>query len=178
MADRGGERRGRGRASAGAARQAPAALSAAFTDSGGNAGLMADLRTFRDFRVHGCAAVAGVTAQNPRGVYAVHDVPENVFRAQAEAVLSCFAVKAAKTGMLHSAALRKRVPIWTAHAPSIKAAAIPLPSAIPPAAITGRLVASQTCGTSTIVVSSPTWPPLSPPSGSSALPWPPKPPPE
>lgn len=105
MADRGGERRGRGRASAGAARQAPAALSAAFTDSGGNAGLMADLRTFRDFRVHGCAAVAGVTAQNPRGVYAVHDVPENVFRAQAEAVLSCFAVKAAKTGMLHSAAL-------------------------------------------------------------------------
>lgn len=86
-------------------RFAPAALTVAFTDSGGNAGVMADLRAFRDFKVHACAAVAGVTAQNPKGVLAVHPVPPRVLRAQLDAVLSCYAIRAAKTGMLHSAAL-------------------------------------------------------------------------
>ena len=79
---------------------APAALSIASTDSGGNAGLMADLRVFRDFRVHGCIAAAGVTAQNPQMVSAIHPVPPDVLRAQIEAVLSCYAVRAVKTGML------------------------------------------------------------------------------
>ena len=50
----------------------------------------------------------------------------------------------------------------------MNAAATPRPSAIPPAAMTGSVVASHTCGTSTIVVSSPTCPPLSPPSAISA----------
>ena len=60
------------------------------------------------------------------------------------------------------------MPIWTPQAPSITAAANPRPSAMPPAAITGNVVASHTCGTSTMVVSSPTWPPLSPPSAMRA----------
>ena len=50
----------------------------------------------------------------------------------------------------------------------MKAAATPRPSAMPPAAMTGRLVASQIWGTRTMVVSSPTWPPLSPPSAMRA----------
>lgn len=85
-----------------AAKFAPAALTVASTDSGGNAGIMADLRVFRDFSVHACAAVASVTAQNPSAVLAVHPVPENVFRAQLEAVIPCYAIRAAKTGMLFS----------------------------------------------------------------------------
>ena len=62
----------------------------------------------------------------------------------------------------------KIVPIWIPLAPSINAAAIPLPSAIPPAAITGIFTASTTCGTSTIVVSSPICPPASVPSATTA----------
>ena len=62
----------------------------------------------------------------------------------------------------------KRVPIWTASAPSINAAAMPRPSAIPPAAITGIETASTTCGTSVIVVASPMCPPDSMPSATTA----------
>ena len=62
----------------------------------------------------------------------------------------------------------KIVPIWIAFAPSIKAAAIPLPSAIPPAAITGIFTASTTCGTNAIVVVSPICPPDSVPSAITA----------
>ena len=64
--------------------------------------------------------------------------------------------------------LAKTVPIWIPFAPSMNAAAIPLPSAIPPAAITGIFTASTTCGTSTIVVSSPICPPASHPSATTA----------
>ena len=70
--------------------------------------------------------------------------------------------------MVHSSALKNRVPICTPHAPSIIAAAMPRPSAMPPAAITGSGVASHTSGTITMVVSSPTWPLLSPPSAITA----------
>ena len=61
-----------------------------------------------------------------------------------------------------------RVPIWIPSAPSIKAAAMPLPSAIPPAAITGIDTASTTCGTSAMVVVEPICPPLSMPSATTA----------
>ena len=70
--------------------------------------------------------------------------------------------------IVHSSAERNLVPICTPAAPITKAAAACLPMAMPPAAMTGRSVASTISGVSTIVVSSPTWPPLSPPSAISA----------
>ena len=70
--------------------------------------------------------------------------------------------------IVHSVATKNLVPTCTPTAPSINAAAICLPSAIPPAAITGIFTASTTWGTSAIVVRSPTWPPDSPPSAITA----------
>ena len=70
--------------------------------------------------------------------------------------------------MEHSSTVRKRVPTCTPSAPSAKAAAMPRPSAMPPAAITGMDTASHTAGTSVIVVSSPMWPPASVPSATTA----------
>ena len=66
--------------------------------------------------------------------------------------------------MGHSSLARRHVPTCTPLAPSAKAAAICLPQAMPPAAITGTCTASQTCGTKAMVVSSPICPPLSQPS--------------
>jgi len=81
----------------------PVALTVAGSDSGGNAGVMADLRAFRDFRVHGCVAFAALTAQNPHGVRAIHPVLPGFILAQLSAVLEDYAVGAAKTGMLFNA---------------------------------------------------------------------------
>lgn len=78
----------------------PAALTVAGTDSGGNAGVMADLRTFRDFSVHGTAAVAALTAQNTKKVSAVMPVNPSFIKAQLEAVMEDYTIRAAKTGML------------------------------------------------------------------------------
>ena len=77
-----------------------AALSVAGSDSGGNAGLQADLRAFHTFGLHGCTVVASVTAQNPFGVTAVHVPPTDVVAAQLDAVLPVYGLGAAKTGML------------------------------------------------------------------------------
>lgn len=81
----------------------PVALTVAGSDSGGNAGVMADLRTFHDFHVHGCVAFAALTAQNPHGVRAIHPVPPEFILAQLSAVLEDYSVGAAKTGMLFNA---------------------------------------------------------------------------
>ena len=72
------------------------------------------------------------------------------------------------SAMQHSSTVRKRVPTCTPSAPSANAAAMPRPSAMPPAAITGMRTASHTLGTSAIVVSSPMWPPASQPSATTA----------
>ena len=78
----------------------PVALTIAGSDSGGGAGIQADLKTFHAFGVFGTSAVTAITAQNTRGVTAVHAVPSDVVRAQVHAVAADFDVRACKTGML------------------------------------------------------------------------------
>jgi hydroxymethylpyrimidine/phosphomethylpyrimidine kinase len=81
----------------------PTALTIAGSDSGGAAGLQADLRTFLTCGVHGLVAVTAVTVQNTLGVHGRHDIPADVVAAQIDAVAADMGVGAAKTGMLASA---------------------------------------------------------------------------
>ena len=98
----------------------PIALTIAGSDSGGGAGIQADLKTFRARGVHGLSVIAAVTSQNTRGVTAVHAVPVAHIRSQLDAVFDDFAIAAVKTGMLGNAAatrlvvreLRRRRPNW------------------------------------------------------------------
>jgi len=76
------------------------ALTIAGSDSGGGAGIQADLKTFQAFGVFGTSALTAITAQNTTGVRAVHAVPGDVVRAQIEAVVEDFPVAAVKSGML------------------------------------------------------------------------------
>ena len=76
------------------------ALTIAGSDSGGNAGVQADLRAFHYYGLHGCTVFAALTAQNPFGVSAIHPVPADFVAAQLDAVLGVYAIKALKTGML------------------------------------------------------------------------------
>lgn len=82
----------------------PTALSIAGSDSGGSAGMHADLRTFQACGVHGTTAVTAVTVQNTLGVTDVVPVPPETVAAQIDAVAADIGVGAAKTGMLASAA--------------------------------------------------------------------------
>ncbi len=78
------------------------ALSVAGSDSGGGAGIQADLKALARVGVHGTTALTALTAQNSRGVRDVHPVPPDFVEAQIEAVTEDFTVRAAKTGMLHN----------------------------------------------------------------------------
>ncbi|MBQ8723361.1 MAG: bifunctional hydroxymethylpyrimidine kinase/phosphomethylpyrimidine kinase [Opitutales bacterium] len=78
----------------------PVALTLAGSDSGGGAGIQADLLTFAAHGVFGTTAITALTAQNPDGVSAVHPVPAEFVREQAEQVARYFKIGAAKTGML------------------------------------------------------------------------------
>ena len=78
----------------------PVALTVAGSDSGGGAGVQADLQTFAAHDVHGTSAVTAVTAQHTRGVESTHVLPTDEVAAQIDAVADDFAVDAAKTGML------------------------------------------------------------------------------
>jgi len=78
----------------------PVALSIAGSDSGGGAGLQADLKTMSAFGVFGVTVVTAVTAQNTTAVTHVHQVPVEMVDAQIDAVLDDFEVLATKTGML------------------------------------------------------------------------------
>jgi hydroxymethylpyrimidine/phosphomethylpyrimidine kinase len=80
----------------------PVALTIAGSDSGGGAGIQADLKTFAALGVHGTSAITAVTAQNTLGVSGYVELPPDIIRAQIDEVVSDLAPAAAKTGMLAS----------------------------------------------------------------------------
>jgi hydroxymethylpyrimidine/phosphomethylpyrimidine kinase len=81
----------------------PVAMTIAGSDSGGGAGIQADLKTFAALGVFGTSAITALTAQNTRGVFGVHPVPVDFVVAQIETVLEDLPVAATKTGMLATA---------------------------------------------------------------------------
>jgi hydroxymethylpyrimidine/phosphomethylpyrimidine kinase len=80
------------------------ALTIAGSDSGGGAGIQADLRTFAAHRVHGLSAITALTAQHTRGIIHVHIPPVESLRAQIDACFDDFRIGAVKLGMLPTAA--------------------------------------------------------------------------
>jgi len=85
------------------------ALTIAGSDSGGGAGIQADLKTFHQFGVFGTSVIVAITAQNTLGVRAVHDVPGDIVSAQLDALAVDLPPHAVKTGMLSSASLARLV---------------------------------------------------------------------
>ena len=98
---------------------APCCLTIAGSDSGGNAGVQADLRAFHAYGLHGCTVFAALTAQNPSGVSAVHPVPADFVAAQLDAVLGVYAIRALKTGMVADPAAVEAVAERLARHPEI-----------------------------------------------------------
>lgn len=94
-------------------------LTIAGSDSGGNAGVQADLRAFHSYSLHGCTVFAALTAQNPFGVSAIHPVPAQFVAAQLDAVLGTYSIKALKTGMLSDPAVIEVVASRLAKRPEI-----------------------------------------------------------
>ncbi len=81
-------------------RKIPRALTIAGSDSGGGAGIQADLKTFTAFRVFGTSVITSITAQNTESVLGIYDLPPEFVKLQIDAVLSDIGTDAAKTGML------------------------------------------------------------------------------
>ena len=79
------------------------ALTIAGSDSGGGAGIQADLKTFAALRVYGLSVMTALTAQNTKGVLAIHQVPAEFIAAQIDAVFADSVVGAVKIGMLGNA---------------------------------------------------------------------------
>ena len=98
----------------------PAALTIAGSDSGGGAGIQADLRTFNAFGVYGCTAITAVTSQNPKRVTRIDALPAEGVVSQIDTVLEAVAIRHAKSGMLFSAE------IVSAVADAVKRHRIPL----------------------------------------------------
>jgi hydroxymethylpyrimidine/phosphomethylpyrimidine kinase len=105
-----------GHAGEGSSVSVPRVLTIAGSDSGGGAGIQADLKAFAAAGCHGMSAVVALTAQSTVGVTAVHEVPAEFVTAQLDAVWDDIGVDAAKTGMLFSRELIAAVADWvTAH---------------------------------------------------------------
>ena len=79
------------------------AVTIAGSDSGGGAGIQADLKTFSALGVYGASVITALTAQNTKGVTGIHDVPPEFITAQIDAVFSDLDVGAVKIGMLSKA---------------------------------------------------------------------------
>ena len=86
----------------------PRALTIATSDSGGGAGVQADLKAFAAAGAHGQSVLVALTAQSTAGVTAIHEVPPSFVRAQLDAAFGDIGVDAAKTGMLYSRRLIER----------------------------------------------------------------------
>lgn len=80
----------------------PRVLTIAGSDSGGGAGIQADLKTFSALGCYGMTAITAITAQNTQGVRAIHGIPSEMLAAQIDAVVEDIGVDAVKIGMLHS----------------------------------------------------------------------------
>ena len=100
------------------------AVTLAGSDSGGGAGIQADLKTFSALGVYGASVITALTAQNTKGVTAIHDVPAEFVAAQIDAVFSDLDVSAVKIGMVSqrgvigaAAAREPRPPRPATHAP-------------------------------------------------------------
>ena len=79
----------------------PVALTIAGSDSGGGAGIQADIKTFSSLGVFGASAITAITAQNTQGVRGIQAISPEILRGQIEAILEDFIVDAIKIGMLH-----------------------------------------------------------------------------
>ncbi|MEK6545511.1 MAG: bifunctional hydroxymethylpyrimidine kinase/phosphomethylpyrimidine kinase, partial [Nitrospinota bacterium] len=84
-------------------------LTIAGSDSGGGAGIQADLKTFASLGVYGMSAITSITAQNTVGVQGIHDLPPEFVALQIDSVVRDIGVDAAKTGMLNSSAIIETV---------------------------------------------------------------------
>ena len=93
----------------------PVALTIAGSDSGGGAGIQADLKTFAALGVHGTSAITAITAQNTRGVTDILELPVALIREQIKVVVEDIGVDAAKTGMLSSVAIIEEVADAVSH---------------------------------------------------------------
>ena len=89
-------------------------LTVATSDSGGGAGIQADLKAFAAAGCHGMSAIVALTAQSTVGVRAIHELPPDFITAQLDAVAEDIGIDAAKTGMLFSAAIIECVAGWLA----------------------------------------------------------------
>lgn len=87
----------------------PVALTIAGSDSGGGAGIQADLKTFAALGVYGTSVITALTAQNTRGVSGIHDIPGDFITAQIDAVFSDFDIVAVKIGMVSRPAAIKAI---------------------------------------------------------------------
>jgi hydroxymethylpyrimidine/phosphomethylpyrimidine kinase len=108
----------------------PAVLTVAGSDSGGGAGIQADLKTMLAMGVYGMSVICAVTAQNTTGVQGVWELPEEAVRAQLRSVLSDIGVQAVKTGMLASAR--------TVAAVADALAGVPAPLVVDPVAVSAH----------------------------------------
>ncbi len=155
-------------------RTIPTAMTIAGSDSGGGAGIQADLKTFAALGVYGTSTLTAITAQNTVGVHAVHEIPTDIIAAQIDAVLSDIGADAVKTGMLASSSIiqcvaseleRRPVPwlvvdpvmvaksgdalLWEDAVDALKTLLVPLASVITPnipeaEALTGKKIESDT----------------------------------
>ncbi len=87
----------------------PRVLTIAGSDSGGGAGIQADLKTFSALGCYGMTAITALTAQNTRGVRSIHSVPPQMLRDQIDAVMEDIGADAVKIGMLHTPELVRTV---------------------------------------------------------------------